>query len=81
MNDKNLNDKQSIDNDFQEMLQEYNKETVRLNLEQKEIKKKEDAEFLELVYKTGVPVYYNNRITILDKKTNKIIDISGIHHR
>ena len=42
---------------------------------------KEDDEFLELVYKTGVPVYYNNRITILDKKTNKIIDVSGIHHR
>jgi len=30
-----------------------------------------------MVYESGIPVCYDNKITILDKKTNTIIDISN----
>lgn len=62
--------------DFLEMVDEYKKETARIEKEKELLKKKEEEEFLQLVYESGIPVYLNNKITILDKKTNKIIDIS-----
>lgn len=69
--------KENMDKCFLEMLDEFNRETKRLEKEQLLIKEKEDEEFLQMVYECGIPVCYNNKITILDKKTNTIIDISN----
>ena len=74
--EKKENQKEKDDLDFLEMVDEYKKETARIEKEKELLKKKEEEEFLQLVYESGIPVYLNNKITILDKKTNKIIDIS-----
>lgn len=73
----NLYDTNKADGYFLEMINEYNKETIRLNKENEVLKKKEEDEFTKMVYQSGIPVYYDNKITILDKKTNTIIDISN----
>lgn len=74
--EKKENQKEKDDLDFLEMVDEYKKETARIEKEKELLKKKEEEEFLQLVYESGIPVYLNNKITILDKKTNTIIDIS-----
>jgi hypothetical protein len=73
----NLYDTNKADGYFLEMINEYNEETIRLNKENEVLKKKEEDEFTKMVYQSGIPVYYDNKITILDKKTNMIIDISN----
>jgi hypothetical protein len=70
-------EKEKMDKCFLEMVEEFKKETKRLEKEQQLLKEKEDEEFLQMVYECGIPVCYNNKITILDKKTNTIIDISN----
>lgn len=71
-----LNQKEIMKRCFLEMMEEYNKETARIEKENKRLKEKEEEEFIKLVYESGIPVCYGNKITILDKKTNQIIDIS-----
>ena len=71
-----LNQKEKMKRCFLEMMEEYNKETARIEKENKRLKEKEEEEFIKLVYESGIPVCYGNKITILDKKTNQIIDIS-----
>ena len=73
----NVYDTNKADKYFLEMINEYNKETIRINKENEVLKKKEKDEFMNLVYQSGIPVYSDNKITILDKKTNTIIDISN----
>ena len=63
---------------FQDMKREYNEETQRLEKEQLLLKKKEENEFLQLAYESGIPVCFGNKITILDKKTNKIINVDKV---
>jgi len=63
---------------FQDMKREYNDETQRLEKEQILLKKKEEDEFLQLAYESGIPVCFGNKITILDKKTNKIINVDKV---
>jgi len=63
---------------FQDMKREYNDETQRLEKEQILLKKKEEDEFLQLAYECGIPVCFDNKITILDKKTNKIINVDKV---
>lgn len=67
---------EKIDKCFLEMTDEYNKETSRIQKEAQLLKEKEEEEFTQYVYQNGISVCYGNKITILDKKTNKIIDIS-----
>lgn len=74
--DSILNQKEKMKRCFLEMMEEYNKETIRIEKENKRLKEKEEEEFIKLVYESGIPVCYGNKITILDKKTNQIIDIS-----
>ena len=69
--------KEKMDKCFLEMLDEFKKETKRLEKQQRLLKEKEEEEFLQMVYESGIPVCYDNKITILDKKTNTIIDISN----
>jgi DNA-directed RNA polymerase len=73
----NLYDTNKADKYFLEMINEYNKETIRINKENEVLKIKEKDEFIKMVYQSGIPVYSDNKITILDKKTNTIIDISN----
>ncbi len=73
-------EKNKTDKYFLEMVDEYKKETSRIENENKRLKEKEEKEFMQYVYECGIPVFYDNKITILDKKTNKIIDISKTVH-
>jgi hypothetical protein len=73
-------DNNKTDKCFLEMVDEYNKETTRIENENKRLKEKEEKDFIQYVYESGIPVFYDNKITILDKKTNKIIDISKRAH-
>jgi hypothetical protein len=75
-NNLNLDETCKTNRAIAEMMKKYKKETNRLKKENAMLKKKEEDEFTQLVYETGIPVCYDNKITILDKKTNKIIDIS-----
>lgn len=70
-------EKEKNDECFKEMRVEFDLETQRLIQETQKFKEKEEEEFIRLVYESGIPVCSNNKLTILDKSTNKIVELSG----
>ena len=70
-------EKEKNDECFKEMKAEFDLETQRLIQETQKLKEKEEEEFIRLVYESGIPVCSNNKLTILDKSTNKIVELSG----
>ena len=70
-------EKEKLDECFKEMKAEFDLETSRLHQESKKLKEKEDEEFMRMVYESGIPVCFNNKLTVLDKATNKIVELSG----
>ena len=70
-------EKEKNDECFKEMRVEFDLETQRLIQETQKLKEKEEEEFIRLVYESGIPVCSNNKLTILDKSTNKIVELSG----
>ena len=77
---KQIQDKsteEKINESFREMKAEYDLETARLQKEAERLKEKEHQEFINLVYESGIPVCFNNKLTVLDKATNKIVELSG----
>lgn len=62
---------------FKEMKAEYDLETERLQREAQRLKEEEEREFINLVYECGIPVCEGNKLMVLDKKTNKIVELSG----
>ena len=70
-------EKEKNDECFKEMRAEFDLETQRLIQETQKFKEKEEEEFIRLVYESGIPVCSNNKLTILDKSTNKIVELSG----
>tara|TARA_Y100000287_G_C14024757_1_gene258693 strand:+ start:345 stop:602 length:258 start_codon:yes stop_codon:yes gene_type:complete len=69
--------KEKEDECFKEMKAEFDLETSRLQQEFQKLQKKEDEEFIRMVYESGIPVCFNNKLTVLDKDTNKIVELSG----
>ena len=69
--------KEKEDECFKEMKAEFDLETSRLQQEFQKLQKKEDEEFIRMVYESGIPVCFNNKLTVLDKATNKIVELSG----
>ena len=69
--------KEKEDECFKEMKAEFDLETSRLQQESKKLQEKEDEEFIRMVYESGIPVCFNNKLTVLDKDTNKIVELSG----
>ena len=69
--------KEKEDECFKEMKAEFDLETSRLQQESKKLQEKEDEEFIRMVYESGIPVCFNNKLTVLDKATNKIVELSG----
>ena len=75
---KNKDDANDLDAQcFKEMINEFNTESSRLNKQAKILAEKEEQEFIEALHRNGIAVHNNKKLTILDKHTNKIIDISG----
>tara|TARA_E500000178_G_C16845224_1_gene672504 strand:- start:486 stop:743 length:258 start_codon:yes stop_codon:yes gene_type:complete len=70
-------EKEKNDECFKEMRAEFDLETQRLIQETQKFKEKEEEEFIRLVYESGIPICSNNKLTILDKSTNKIVELSG----
>jgi hypothetical protein len=70
-------EKEKLDECFKEMKAEFDLETSRLQQESKKLQEKEDEEFTRMVYESGIPVCFNNKLTVLDKYTNKIVELSG----
>ena len=70
-------EKEKLDECFKEMKAEFDLETARLQQESKKLQEKEDEEFTRMVYESGIPVCFNNKLTVLDKATNKIVELSG----
>ena len=70
-------EKEKNDECFKEMRAEFDLETQRLRQETQKFKEKEEEEFIRLVYESGIPICSNNKLTILDKSTNKIVELSG----
>ena len=70
-------EKEKLDECFKEMKAEFDLETSRLQQESKKLQEKEDEEFIRMVYESGIPVCFNNKLTVLDKDTNKIVELSG----
>ena len=70
-------EKEKLDECFKEMKAEFDLETSRLQQQSKKLKEKEDEEFIRMVYESGIPVCFNNKLTVLDKTTNKIVELSG----
>jgi hypothetical protein len=63
---------------FNEMLSEYKSESIRLAKEAKLLVDKEEEEFIKAVYENGIAVRIGqHKLTMLDKSTNKIVDVSG----
>ena len=69
--------KEKLDECFKEMKAEFDLETSRLQQEFQKLQEKEDEEFIRMVYESGIPVCFNNKLTVLDKATNKIVELSG----
>ena len=69
--------KEKEDECFKEMKAEFDLETSRLQQESQKLQEKEDEEFIRMVYESGIPVCFNNKLTVLDKATNKIVELSG----
>ena len=77
---KQIQDKsteEKINESFREMKTEYDLETARLQREAERLKEKEHQEFINLVYESGIPVCEGNKLMVLDKKTNKIVELSS----
>ena len=77
---KQIQDKsteEKINESFREMKAEYDLETARLQKEAERLKEKEHQEFINLVYESGIPVCEGNKLMVLDKKTNKIVELSS----
>ena len=74
---QSVSTEEKINQCFKEMKAEYDLETASLQREEQKIKEKEEREFINLVYETGIPVYEGDKLTILDKKTNKIVELSA----
>lgn len=77
---KQIQDKsteEKINESFREMKAEYDLETARLQREAERLKEKEHQEFINLVYESGIPVCEGNKLMVLDKKTNKIVELSS----
>ena len=70
-------EKEKLDECFKEMKAEFDLETSRLQQEFQKLQKKEDEDFIRMVYESGIPVCFNNKLTVLDKATNKIVELSG----
>ena len=70
-------EKEKLDECFKEMKAEFDLETSRLQQQSKKLQEKEDEEFIRMVYESGIPVCFNNKLTVLDKTTNKIVELSG----
>ena len=70
-------EKEKLDECFKEMKAEFDLETSRLQQEFQKLQEKEDEEFIRMVYESGIPVCFNNKLTVLDKATNKIVELSG----
>ena len=70
-------EKEKLDECFKEMKAEFDLETSRLQQEFQKLQKKEDEDFIRMVYESGIPVCFNNKLTVLDKDTNKIVELSG----
>tara|TARA_X000000368_G_C23045486_1_gene718929 strand:+ start:1643 stop:1885 length:243 start_codon:yes stop_codon:yes gene_type:complete len=69
--------KEKLNTCFKEMKDQFNLETARLQQETQKLKEKEEQEFLKFVYESGIPVCCNNKLTVLDKTTNKIVELSS----
>lgn len=69
--------KEKLNTCFKEMKDQFNLETARLQQETQKLKEKEEQEFLKFVYESGIPVCRNNKLTVLDKTTNKIVELSS----
>ena len=70
-------EKENLDEYFKEIKAEFDLETSRLQQQSKKLKEKEHEEFIRMVYESGIPVCFNNKLTVLDKATNKIVELSG----
>jgi|APSaa5957512535_1039671.scaffolds.fasta_scaffold53773_3 hypothetical protein len=69
--------KEKLNTCFKEIKGQFNLETARLQQETQKLKEKEEQEFLKFVYESGIPVCRNNKLTVLDKTTNKIVELSS----
>ena len=73
---ENKSEKEKLDECFKEMKLEFDIETERLKKEAELLKEKEEQEFINLVYQSGIPVSVGNKLLVLDKKTNKIVELN-----
>lgn len=73
---ENKSEKEKLDECFKEMKREFDIETERLQKEAELLKEKEEQEFINLVYESGIPVSVGNKLLVLDKKTNKIVELN-----